>query len=151
MDKNFRVAARPENMSPCLKLEPKLAMIVDFAIVGNDDASIFVRQRLRTAMEVDNTQSDVRESDVGTNVETVTVRAAVFDRSRHSAERLDAYSSWVASRNAGYPAHCAAESVSERKNDWVIGRRGQSGIYGRAALAIRQRPEVQAWHPIFAP
>ena len=56
MDDRFGVAVRAEAVAARFEVGPQLAVVVDFAVEGDPDRLVFVRQRLPTGGEVDNRQ-----------------------------------------------------------------------------------------------
>jgi hypothetical protein len=89
MHEHLGVAHGPEAMPESLELGRELLVVVRLAVVGDDDTSLLALERLRATGEVDDAEAHVREADHRAGEEAVAVRAAMMDRGRHPAERLE--------------------------------------------------------------
>jgi hypothetical protein len=105
VNQNFGITSRPEDVAVGLQLPTQLDVIVHLAIVSDDDLTVFVRQRLRTPSNIDDAQTDVREADVLTGVETVAIWTPMLNGRCHAGEFLDRNASGVLRRNSGDATH----------------------------------------------
>jgi hypothetical protein len=99
------VATRAEYVATLFQFVAKLWMVIDLAVVGNDDLPIFVRKRLGTASDVDDAEPDVRQPYPLSGVESVAIRSAVPNRCRHATEQVKADRGRGAAGYSGYAAH----------------------------------------------
>src|SRR5258706_12357486 len=84
----------------------QLAIVVDLAVVGDDDAAVLVEQRLLAAREIDDRQPAMAEPDSGRAVETGTVGTAMVERVVHPLEERTIDRSPAARiEDADQPAH----------------------------------------------
>src|SRR5450759_4464813 len=83
-------------------------MVVDLTVIGDDDLPILVRQRLGASSYVHDAQSDVREADPLSDIETVSIWAPVTDGSRHPSKCVDRYSGRDRACNTSDSAHQAS-------------------------------------------
>src|ERR1041385_4709184 len=77
VDDDFDVAMRLESMSFCDQFFAQRLEIVDFAIEGDPDRIVFIRQRLVSRKWVDDSETARRERDAGTVPDTLPVRPAM--------------------------------------------------------------------------
>ncbi len=88
VDDRLRVAVRAEHVPRTLQLGPKLAEVVDLAVVRNDDAAVLVRHRLGAGVgKVDDRKPAVTKADGTVDVDAFAVRASVRDRRGHPTHR----------------------------------------------------------------
>ena len=75
-------------MSRSLELVHQLAVVVDLAVLDDDDRAVLVRDRLVAARQVDDRKSPRRDPDRPVEVRALGVGAAVIERLRHPAEAV---------------------------------------------------------------
>src|SRR5690606_12748179 len=75
VDEDLRVGARAEPVTERAQLAAQLDIVVDLAVEHHDDRTVLVRQRLRTALDIDDAEAGMREPDTGTGIQPVAVRA----------------------------------------------------------------------------
>ena len=61
-------------------------MVVHFTVVGDNDLSILVRQRLGSGSDIHDAQSYMGKTDPLADVEPVTIWPAMLDRGSHARE-----------------------------------------------------------------
>ena len=101
------VAVGPQLVAAGQHHVPKLGVVVDLAVVDDDDRAIFVGHRLRTARHILDGQPAVAEMDVPVAVEALAVRSPVGDRVGHGPDELLV----TEARRARYPAHRCYRSL----------------------------------------
>src|SRR5204862_3906551 len=69
---------------------PEFAIVVDLAVEDDDDAAVFVVDRLPSAGQVDDAQPARAEPDVAVEIHALVVRPAVPDARQHAAEHFSA-------------------------------------------------------------
>jgi hypothetical protein len=79
LDQHLGVGVAAEPATRRLQLLGERLRVVDLSVVRHDDLPVFVRQRLRTTRDVHDAQSDVRETDALSYVESVSIGSAVAD------------------------------------------------------------------------
>ena len=101
---HFGVAARAEAVAGALELVHQLAVVVDLAVLHDDDGAVLVRDRLIAAGEVDDREPPRRDSDRPVDMRPLGVGAPVVERGGHPAEpfRVDGSAS---GRDPADPAH----------------------------------------------
>ncbi len=104
VDEHLGVGARAERVARRLELAHQLAVVVDLAVLDDDDRAVLVRDRLVAAVEVDDREPPCGDSDSLADVHALRVGAAVIERGRHRAEpvRID---SPARARDPADPAH----------------------------------------------
>ena len=86
VDDHLRVAAGAEGVSACQQLALDLHEVEDLAVEGHDDSVVLVVERLLAALEVDDRQAPMTETDAGLEVKSVAVRASMAERRIHRLE-----------------------------------------------------------------
>ena len=86
MDDDLGVALGAEDMAERGELGDQLLVVVDLAVVDDDDTSILVPQRLLARREIDDGQPLVAEADSRFDVQAFFVRAAMTLRFVHAQE-----------------------------------------------------------------
>ena len=99
------IRARPEPMAGRDQLVSQLQIVVDLAVVDDQHGSVFIAEGLRTAGDVDDAQTHVRETDLRVGVAPGAVRATVPQRSGHAIEHLGRHAARLAARDAREAAH----------------------------------------------
>jgi hypothetical protein len=56
----------------------KLAVIVNLAIIAKNDTTIFIKERLCTCLWINDCQTPMRQADIATTINPLTVRTSVF-------------------------------------------------------------------------
>ena len=88
------------------KLAHQLLVVVDLAVLDDDDRSVLVRQGLVAAREVDDRQPSRREADAAVEERSIRIRPAVDERRAHRGEPLGMDGA-VPTRDSADPAHAA--------------------------------------------
>ena len=103
------VAARVEAVTERLQLRYQRLVVVDLAVVDDDDRAVLVVERLLAGREVDDRQPAMAERDPRLEVQTVAVGSAMGDRLVHT-QRQAAVRLPLESRidDACDPAHLSA-------------------------------------------
>ncbi len=104
VDKHLGVAACPERMAGALEFVLELAVVVELAVLHDDDGPVLVRDRLVAAGQVDDRKSARSDSDGSVDVHAFGVGAAVDERRGHPAEPL-AVDGAAAGSDPADPAH----------------------------------------------
>src|SRR5947207_7736063 len=65
MDDDFGVALRAKSMAELDEIGDQRSIIVDLAVVNNDDGAVLVPQRLLSRLQIDDRQPPVAESKPG--------------------------------------------------------------------------------------
>ena len=81
MDDDLGVALGPEDVAEARELGDQLLVVVDLAVVDDDDAAVLVEQRLLPRRQIDDRQPAVAETDAGLDVQPDFVRSAMELRS----------------------------------------------------------------------
>src|SRR3954447_14744217 len=89
MNEHFGIGPGAEYMTSLLQLQSQLEVVVDLAVVRDYYLAVLVRQRLRAAGNIDDAQTDVRETNCLADIEAIAIGAAVLDRRGHFAQRCD--------------------------------------------------------------
>ena len=105
MDENLGVRSGAKNVAASLELASELRVIVDLTVIGDDNLPVFVGERLRAAVDVDNAQSHVRESDALSSVKTIPVGPAMAYRSGHLAQRRQRHTRRIPTHDPRDTAH----------------------------------------------
>src|SRR5262249_4477600 len=107
VDEHLGVAPRPEAVAGALELVHQLAVVVDLAVLDDDDAAVLVRDWLVAPGQVDDRGPSRRDPDQLVDVHALRVRPPVVERLRHAAEpiRVDRA---TCGRDPADPAHGAA-------------------------------------------
>ena len=115
MHDDLGVAARMEAVTERLQLGYELLVVVDLAVVDDDDRAVLVVEGLLTGREIDDREPAVTERDTRLEVQAVAIGPAVGDRvvhaQRQAAVRLT-FESGV--DNACNPAHLFAPQTAVR-------------------------------------
>ncbi len=83
------VSHRVRNMCPrAAQLDLDFLEVVDLSVVGDDDAVVFVVERLLAAFEIDDRQSTMTQTDTGLDMKAVAIGATVFERRVHAREQI---------------------------------------------------------------
>src|SRR6185295_8507542 len=103
----FCVAVCGVSVAFGLKRFSIIGVVIYFAVVNNVEGGVFIRHRLMTARDVDDTQPSVAQSDVAVDENPFVVRTAMGDDVAHGHELgTRNYSSRTArERNAVNAAH----------------------------------------------
>ena len=104
VDEHLGVGVRAEGVAGALELVAQLGVVVDLAVLDDDDAAVLVRDRLVAAGEVDDREAPRAERDLAVDVLAAAVGAAVDELGAHRAKRLDVGVP-VAARDPADPAH----------------------------------------------
>ena len=82
-ESHFRIALGPEPMAAGFQFAPKFAKVIDFAVIDNGGTAVFCGERLVTADQVDNLQTNGTERNVRRPVTPLLIWSAVRDGRRH--------------------------------------------------------------------
>ena len=82
------VAVRAKAMTRAHELVRELLVVVDLAVLHDDDAPVLVRDRLVAGVEVDDREPPRRQPDGAVDERAVGVRAAMHERLAHRREPL---------------------------------------------------------------
>ena len=85
---HFGVALGGEPVAASLELGPKLAVVVDLAVLDDPDRLVLVADRLIAAREIDDGQASRSEADVAVDVRATAVGAAVNEGLVHRSQDL---------------------------------------------------------------
>ena len=88
MHEHLGVAVRPKDVAGPLEFAGELAIVVDLAVLDDDDAAVFAADRLVAAGQVDDREAPRGDPDPAVDVHALRVGAAVDERRRHPAEPL---------------------------------------------------------------
>ena len=102
---HLAVGTGAELMSQLLQLLLKILVVIDLAVVGQDQRAVLIRDRLVAALEVDDTQPAKAHGDGIVHVQTVRVGTAVSDDLGHLLYRI--FSLLRLTRKAANTAHIA--------------------------------------------
>src|SRR5262249_17894458 len=112
MQDGFGVAAGPVVVAGGRQFRPQFGMIVDFAVVDDPDAAVFVGHRLVSTLDVYNRQTPVCKPNGSPHDRSVPVRTAVNERVTHAHEpRLLGAFTWITFHDAGDAAHGSPRST----------------------------------------
>ena len=95
-----------EGVTGARELVAQLGVVVDLAVLDDDDAAVLVRDRLVAAGEVDDREAPRAERDLAVDVLAAAVGAAVDELGAHRAKRLDVGVP-VGARDPADPAHAS--------------------------------------------
>ena len=98
------VAVRAEAVAGAHKLVGELRVVVDLAVLHDDDASVLVRNRLVAGVEVDDREAPRGEPDRAVDERPVRVGAAMNERCAHRREPLGIRGA-SGGRDSANPAH----------------------------------------------
>ena len=103
---HFGIAIGAEDRALGLQLGANLLKIIDFAIVGDGDALVGGKHRLRAAAEIDDRQPAMAEADAGRRPHPRSIRPAMREHVRHRADprRIDGFARGRVEQ-PGDPAH----------------------------------------------
>ena len=120
MHEHLGVGAAAEPVTGPLELVHQLAVVVDLAVLHDDDGAVLVRDRLIAAGQVDDREPARGDPDRAVEMRPFGVRAAVEQGRRHAAEPLGVDGAAAAGDPAD-PAH-ARESRCGCPNAWASTR-----------------------------
>ena len=100
----FGVAGRGEAPPGRLDSRAQRVVIVDLAVIGNDETAILAHHRLVPALGIDNGEPGVPEMHAVCRIDTVAIGSAMPDRVHHAPEQ--AVDFWA--RISGYATHESA-------------------------------------------
>ena len=86
MDEHLGVAVGAEAVALRLQLGAELPVVVELAVLDDDDAAVLVRDRLVAGLEVDDRQPAGGETDGAVDVDAARVGPAVDERRAHRLE-----------------------------------------------------------------
>src|SRR4051812_23548018 len=86
MNDNFRIRRRFKYVPLLNESIPNLNVIINLAVKSNPDCAIFVGQRLLPTLDIDNTQSAMRQRDVFIEIGALPVGTSMRKSSRHPLE-----------------------------------------------------------------
>ena len=119
VDEHLGVAVGAEAVALRLELGAELAVVVELAVLDDDDAAVLVRDRLVAGLEVDDREPARGEPDGAVDVDAARVGPAVDERRGHRLE--PARSAPRGRHDSADPTH-AAESRCARpaspRTDW---------------------------------
>ena len=87
------VAPRGEPVARALELAAQLQVVVDLAVLHDDDGAVLVGDRLVAAGQVDDRKPPCGEPDAALDMRALGVRPAVLERRRHAREPLRVHGS----------------------------------------------------------
>ena len=96
---------RAEAVAGRLELRPQLGVVVDLAVLDDDDPPVLVGDRLVAALEVDDRQPPRRQPGLAEHDLARAVRPAVAQRFAHGAQQRGVDGAPVAPDDAADPAH----------------------------------------------
>ena len=112
---HFGIGGRSKHVPARAQVVAQLNVVEDLAVEDDLDRSVFVRDGLPAAAEVDDAQPPMREADVVLRIdeEAVAVGAAMREHGGHCAEPLrgDARGIFVECEDAGNSAHWSARTA----------------------------------------
>jgi hypothetical protein len=79
-------------MATRLEIFAQILVIIDFTIEDDPNVSLFVAERLVTALDIDDAEASHRQSDVFLDKEPVVVRTAVYNLPVHRHQRFTIHS-----------------------------------------------------------
>ena len=156
MDQHFGIAARVEAVAGTLELVHQLAVVVDLAVLYDDDRAVLVRDRLVAAGQVDDREPAGGDRNGAVEMRALGVGAAVVERRGHAPEPFGVDGA-AAGRDPADPAHAASLEAScgiACSWGWLRPSRsfgagaGHSGGYvqartGRDAPRLSHQPRVR--------
>ena len=80
---------RAEPVTGAFELVLELAVVVDLAVLDDDDGAVLVRDRLVAAGQVDDREPARRDADALLRVHALGVGAAMDERLRHRTQPVD--------------------------------------------------------------
>ena len=86
VNQDLGVAVRAERVARTLQLGHELLVVVDLAVLHDDDGAVLVRDRLVAAGEIDDREPPCREPDGAVDERAAGIRAAMHERSTHRRE-----------------------------------------------------------------
>ena len=101
------VATRAERVAGALELVHELAVVVDLAVLDDDDRAVLVRDRLVAAGQVDDREPARGDADALVRVHALRVGAAMDERLRHRTQPVDVERR-LRRRDPADPAHGGA-------------------------------------------
>ena len=116
---HFGVAAGAKDVPGTPEVVPQLAVVVDLAVLDDDDRAVLVRDRLVAARQVDDREPAGGDADALVRVHALGVGAAMEERLRHRTQPVDVERR-VRGRDPADPAHpgevsCAARRPARRR------------------------------------
>ena len=88
VNEHLGVAAAAEPVTCPLELVHELAVVVDLAVLHDDDAAVLVRDRLVASGQIDDRQPACGDPDRSVEMRALGVRAAVEQSRRHAAKPI---------------------------------------------------------------
>src|SRR5262245_46586788 len=77
MQDGLGIRSRPIVMTALFQPRPEVGVVVDFAVEDHPDAGVFVRHWLLSAVDVNNRQTAMSQSDGTVDVQAIPVRSAM--------------------------------------------------------------------------
>ena len=115
VDEHLRVGVRrPEAVAGGLELGPQRGMVVDLAVLHDDDAAVLVGDRLVAALEVDDRQPPRGQAGAAQQRLPCAVGPAVAQRVAHGAQQRGVDGAPVGADDAADPAHAYGTSRGAR-------------------------------------
>jgi hypothetical protein len=105
VNQHLRVTSRTEDMAAGFELVSELGMVEDLTRRRNYYLAILIGERLSRAATIRHFESNMRQPDLPSGIESITIRASVPNRSGHPPQGLSSDTGRRLTRNAGYPAH----------------------------------------------
>jgi hypothetical protein len=102
---NLCLASGAENVASGFELTTELGIIENIACGYDDDLTVFVCQGLPRILQIGDAQPDMREANLSSGVESVTIRSPVPNRRSHAPQCLDGYADRGVPRNTSNAAH----------------------------------------------
>src|SRR5690606_5498100 len=103
-------------MPPCLEHSAQLEVIEDFAVVCDPDVLALVVDRLSTAVQIDDAQASVPQTDPMLDMKPSAVRAAMPERRDHALKHLEIGRLARCVIEAGNSTHKSSERVLDRSS-----------------------------------
>ena len=88
MNDGFGVGMRGEAMAARFEVLAQLGIVVNFAVQHHPQRSIFIRERLMAAGQVDDAQAAKSEAEPGVGENTFIIGTAMNDRLGHAMDEL---------------------------------------------------------------
>ena len=77
VENDFRVGSGFESVARCLQFSPKLNKVIYFTVENQLQPAIFVRNRLRAAIQIDNAQAPMAQADFSIQKRPLTIGATM--------------------------------------------------------------------------
>src|ERR1700685_1756593 len=91
MNNRFSVAMRAVMMAFRFKLSAQLGMVVYLSVIYNPDVLFFVRNRLLSALHIDNAQAAHGKADILFDEKTLIIRPTMQDTAIHRGQHIAAH------------------------------------------------------------